>query len=543
MAATFIKSINGLPIKDANALKGASVSGKSLTITKGDDTTVTLDASYANATTSAAGLMSAADKELLEGLKTTGGQPNKIEVVKVDGVALTITNKAVDITGKADVATSLSGYGITDAKIEDVASSNDKNITLGSKTARVLTNTSTLDATKLSGTIPSTCYTDTVTTATDSGSGNGVASVTATNGALTVTKATFVVPSEIENLASLSGATFTGTVKAPNPAAELSDDTVATTKFVKDAIGTLSGAMLFKGTIGTSGTVTALPAKHNVGDTYKVITAGTYAGQKCEVGDMIICITDGSTADNAHWTVVQNNIDVMTGASATVAGAAGMVPAPAIANKDQFLRGDGTWATPANTTYSAGTGLSLSGTTFNHSNSVTAATNVGSNTAGAVAFGGSIVIPKISYDAQGHITASGTTTVTLPANPNTDTKVTSVGNHYTPAENAGSALNASTTADASDLSDSAVDVITGLKRDAAGHVTGIVSTKLEATNTTYNDFNGTTHGLVPVCGRTDLPKDTTKANATLMGDATWKVFALNLAVTDAGDATLSLVMQ
>ena len=45
----------------------------------------------------------------------------------------------------------------------------------------------------------------------------------------------------------------------------------------------------------------------------------------------------------------------MTGATASAAGAAGLVPAPAAGNNDEFLRGDGTWATPTNTTYSAAT--------------------------------------------------------------------------------------------------------------------------------------------------------------------------------------------
>ena len=45
------------------------------------------------------------------------------------------------------------------------------------------------------------------------------------------------------------------------------------------------------------------------GWTYKVITAGTYAGVSCEVGDMIICLTDGSSSQAATWTVVQANID------------------------------------------------------------------------------------------------------------------------------------------------------------------------------------------------------------------------------------------
>lgn len=76
-----------------------------------------------------------------------------------------------------------------------------------------------------------------------------------------------------------------------------------------------------------------------------------------------------------------------------------------------------------NTTYSAGTGLSLSGTTFNHKNSVTAGTAQGDANK-TLSFGGTFKIPTVTYDAQGHITGKGTTTMTMPANPNTDTKNT-----------------------------------------------------------------------------------------------------------------------
>ena len=55
--------------------------------------------------------------------------------------------------------TTLSGYGITDANID----ANGK-ITLGSSSITPLTSSSTLDATKLSGTIPSGCYTNTKNT-------------------------------------------------------------------------------------------------------------------------------------------------------------------------------------------------------------------------------------------------------------------------------------------------------------------------------------------------------------------------------------------
>lgn len=92
-----------------------------------------------------------------------------------------------------------------------------------------------------------------------------------------------------------------------------------------------------------------------------------------------------------------------------------------------YTKGDGNTGTittqDTNTTYSAGTGLALSGTTFNHKNSITAGTAQGDTTK-SLTFGGTFTIPTITYDAQGHITGKGTTTMTMPANPNVDTKVT-----------------------------------------------------------------------------------------------------------------------
>ena len=89
---------------------------------------------------------------------------------------------------------------------------------------------------------------------------------------------------------------------------------------LNEEISTFAGAMIFKGTIGTTGaTVNSLPASHEVGWTYRVITAGTWAGIKCEVGDMITCITAGTSANNAHWTIYQTNIDgAVTGPATAV---------------------------------------------------------------------------------------------------------------------------------------------------------------------------------------------------------------------------------
>ena len=76
-------------------------------------------------------------------------------------------------------------------------------------------------------------------------------------------------------------------------------------------------------------------------------------------------------------------------------------------------RRDGTTFTftqqDSDTTYSAGTGLSLSSNTFNHSNSVTAGTaGTSSDTSGST-----LAVPYVTYDAEGHVTASGTHTHTV----------------------------------------------------------------------------------------------------------------------------------
>lgn len=60
---------------------------------------------------------------------------------------------------------------------------------------------------------------------------------------------------------------------------------------------------------------------------------------------------DGSVAKNVNIPAYSN----MTAATADAAGKAGLVPAPAAGAQGKFLRGDGTWQTPPNTTYGAAT--------------------------------------------------------------------------------------------------------------------------------------------------------------------------------------------
>lgn len=80
---------------------------------------------------------------------------------------------------------------------------------------------------------------------------------------------------------------------------------LATKQYVDKILGA-NDAMIFKGILDDTH---KLPDTHETGWTYRVNKAGTYAGKVCEIGDLVICTTDGLSANDAHWTVAQTNID------------------------------------------------------------------------------------------------------------------------------------------------------------------------------------------------------------------------------------------
>lgn len=79
-----------------------------------------------------------------------------------------------------------------------------------------------------------------------------------------------------------------------------------------------NSAMRFKGSIGIAGKAYTINGestpdgklpKGEVGDTYRVSTMGSYGGNTCEVGDLLICYESGSTKEEDKWTVIQTNIN------------------------------------------------------------------------------------------------------------------------------------------------------------------------------------------------------------------------------------------
>ena len=105
------------------------------------------------------------------------------------------------------------------------------------------------------------------------------------------------------------------------------DNTVADDKHLWDSLTiqnkinqsfAANDAMRFKGTIGLNppnnytinGEEAEFPSKTAVvGDTYRVVSSGQYAGVQCEIGDLLICIQADPTGKTTDWTVAQTNIN------------------------------------------------------------------------------------------------------------------------------------------------------------------------------------------------------------------------------------------
>ena len=128
----------------------------------------------------------------------------------------------------------------------------------------------------------------------------------------------------IKNLSN-SGGTFNGkTLGQGNSELTTSDTTKIPTSaevasFVSNQIASAQvGAAMFQGIIKSDNVApapTALPTTgYKKGQYWIVGTAGTYAGQVCEVGDTIFCVEDyvSGSASNSDFNIVQNNIDTIT---------------------------------------------------------------------------------------------------------------------------------------------------------------------------------------------------------------------------------------
>lgn len=176
----------------------------------------------------------------------------------------------------------------------------------------------------------------------ESGDGNAITGVSVAEDGhtLNITKgSTFATASELQAVKATaeaampkSGGAFTGAITVQDPtensnpatkayADQAEADAIQAAKEYADQLLGANDAMVYKGTLGEGGTVESLPTTYSIGWTYKVVTAGSYAGQQCEIGDMLIAIADATEdGENADWSIVQANIDgaVTYGSALTV---------------------------------------------------------------------------------------------------------------------------------------------------------------------------------------------------------------------------------
>ena len=108
---------------------------------------------------------------------------------------------------------------------------------------------------------------------------------------------------------------------------------------------------------GTAGLVPA-PAKGNQGKflrgdgTWQTPTNTTYSSMSASEATTGTATTGRLiTAKVLHDKIGAMLPSVMTGATSSANGASGLVPTPTKGNEDKFLKADGTWSTPLNTTY------------------------------------------------------------------------------------------------------------------------------------------------------------------------------------------------
>ena len=147
---------------------------------------------------------------------------------------------------------------------------------------------------------------------------NAIKSLISSSAIGSSTKPVYWTGNAFSAIASYSGAAaLTGTPTAPTAAAGTNTTQIATTEFVTNAVAqgfVANDAMVFKGLIGSNQPITQLPTSgYNAGWTYRVANAGIFAGEYCEVGDLLIAIKDGPTSGssviNTDWGKVEHNID------------------------------------------------------------------------------------------------------------------------------------------------------------------------------------------------------------------------------------------
>ena len=190
--------------------------------------------------------------------------------------------------------------------------------------------------------------------------------------------------------------------------------------------------------------------------------------------------------------------------------------------------------------------------TITHNNNGALGAGTAQGSSGNVAFGGDIVIPSVTFDEYGHITASGSTTVTLPSESanyisavTSDNKgivvdvtdgVLTVGHDYEGTANSAWTDSASITIDTSIQS----FTIPTINYDDYGHITSTGSSTIELS---VNSANTNTAGIVKLANTTGSnDSDTAMTQKAVTDELATKALAssaITSADYDSSDKTIN----
>ena len=182
----------------------------------------------------------------------------------------------------------------------------------------------------------------------------------------------------------------------------------------------MQSALVYKGTVQTMADLQALTPTAQTGDFYTVTQLSNqeyfFTGTDWEfMGDVFT--VDGSL------TIKSKDGSTETTVAEFTANQSGNTSVELVAGTNVSLTTDTTGddkkitISSANTTYTGGTAITIdSNNAINHDDIVTAGTAQGSSTK-TLTFGDTFDIPTVTYNAQGHITGKGVTTMTMPADP------------------------------------------------------------------------------------------------------------------------------
>lgn len=121
--------------------------------------------------------------------------------------------------------------------------------------------------------------------------------------------------------------------------------------------------------------------------------------------------TSGQAYVNVPWE--DTTYSVFTGATTTVAGTNGLVPAPTSGQSTRYLCSDGEWSIPTGSIYKGSTAISVKPSTTDGEYNIylvalfpgTTSQSVGPSASGTINFGSAFNVPYITIDQYGRITA------------------------------------------------------------------------------------------------------------------------------------------